>query len=144
MNMKKLMESWEKDSKYDETELGEASTNIPRIHSKYLNTFLAEKLNLKRIQQKMNKLKLALVEYYSGDADEDDLEKLGYQQFYKRVDKKDLQLYIEANDEYQDLEIELSNQTEKVSYLESILKSIGNRNWEIRNAIEWNRFTSGG
>ena len=144
MNMQELITEWDKDSKIDETELGAESTNIPRIHNKYMKLHVAEKINLKRTQYKMYTLKKMLTEYYSGELDETELEQLEYQQFFKRVDKKDLQLYIDSNEDYQSLDMKLVLIQEKVDYLERIMKSIGNRNWEIRNAIEWNRFTSGG
>jgi hypothetical protein len=34
-------------------------------------------------------------------------------------------------------------QKQKVDYLDSILKGINNRQWVIRNAIEWRKFMSG-
>jgi hypothetical protein len=35
-------------------------------------------------------------------------------------------------------------QQEKVEFLETITKSITNRNFIIKNAIDWNRFVMGG
>ena len=32
---------------------------------------------------------------------------------------------------------------EKVNYLESIIKTLNNRNFLIKNAIDWRKFTSG-
>jgi len=34
-------------------------------------------------------------------------------------------------------------QQEKVNYLESVIKIINNRQWNIRSAIDWLKFTNG-
>ena len=39
---------------------------------------------------------------------------------------------------------EIAFQNEKVELLETIIKSISNRNFIIKNAIDWNRFVMGG
>ena len=41
------------------------------------------------------------------------------------------------------LRMEVSFCKEKVSYLESVIKIMNNRQWNIRSAIEWRKFING-
>ena len=50
---------------------------------------------------------------------------------------------MESDEELQKLANRKAYQKEKVSYLDAILKSINNRQWNIRNAIEWKKFING-
>ena len=143
MKIEDIVSEWDKDCKMDETELGEESTKIPVIHNKYLKIFIGENAQLRRMFAQRNKRKRVLTEYYLGELDRDELEELGRDQFYKKILKNEVEMYIESDDDYIDLNLKLALQQEKVNYLEAILKSINNRGFQIKNAIDWLRFTNG-
>ena len=52
-------------------------------------------------------------------------------------------MYLDADPELDKLQSKLVYQKEKINYLESILKSLNNRTFQIKNAIEWKKFTHG-
>jgi N6-adenosine-specific RNA methylase IME4 len=52
--------------------------------------------------------------------------------------------YIESDDLFIESTIKVAMQEEKVSYLDSIIKSLNNRGFQIKSAIDWAKFTSGG
>ena len=63
--------------------------------------------------------------------------------FDHKILKADLHIYLESDEE-------LIKAKQKVEYFkicqdtcERILKQVGNRNWEIKNAIEWRKFVDG-
>ena len=143
MKIEDIVSEWDKDCKMDETELGDESTKIPVIHNKYLKIFMGENAQLKRLFAQRAKLKRTLVEYYLGELDQDELQELGREQFYKKLLKNEIETYIESDDEFIDLNLKLALQQEKVNYIEAIIKSINNRGFQIKNAIEWLRFTNG-
>jgi hypothetical protein len=143
MKIEDIVSEWDKDCKMDETELGEESTKIPVIHNKYLKIFIGENAQLRRMFAQRNKRKRVLTEYYLGELDRDELEELGRDQFYKKILKNEVEMYIESDDDYIDLNLKLALQQEKVNYLEAILKSINNRGFQIKNAIDWLKFTNG-
>jgi len=143
MKIEDIVSEWDKDCKMDETELGDESTNIPVIHNKYLKIFIGENAQLKRMMAQRNRRKRLLTEYYLGELDQDELEDLGREQFYKKILKNEVEMYIESDDDFIDLNLKLALQQEKVNYLEAILKSINNRGFQIKNAIDWLRFTNG-
>jgi hypothetical protein len=143
MKIEEIISEWDKDCKIDETELATESANIPKIHNKYLKIFMKERVQLIRMKAEQKKTKRLLTEYYLGELDRDELKELGRDQFYKKVLKQEIDTYIDSDDMMIEIILKVSLQNEKVDYLESILKSINNRGFQIKNAIDWNRFISG-
>jgi hypothetical protein len=143
MKIEEIVSLWDKDCKIDETELGDESTKIPVIHNKYLKIFIGENAQLKRMYAQRFKLKRKLSEYYLGELDKDELEEIGREQFYKKLLKNEIETYIESDDEFIETNLKIALQEEKVHYIEAILKSINNRGFQIKNAIDWLRFTNG-
>jgi hypothetical protein len=143
MKVEDIMASWDKDSKLDETELATESTKIPTLHNKYLKIFLAERVRLFQMKADLKKKRRVLLEYYLGELDQEELKELGRDQFYKKLLKNEVDLYIDSDDLLTDISLKVTLQQEKVDYLESIIKSINNRGFQIKNAIDWNRFITG-
>ena len=52
-------------------------------------------------------------------------------------------LYLDADGELQQLGQKMAYAKEITNYLEKILREINNRNWAIRNTIEWKKFIHG-
>jgi hypothetical protein len=90
-----------------------------------------------------SKMKRTLTEYYLGEMDQEELEEFGRDQFYKKLLKNEIDTYIESDDMWIDINLKVALQQEKVNYLDSIIKSINNRGFQIKNAIDWLRFTNG-
>jgi hypothetical protein len=73
----------------------------------------------------------------------EELEALDWEPFQLKLLKADIDTYIEAEDDViESLKI-IALAEEKVGYLESIVKSLSNRGYLIKNAIDWKRFTEG-
>ena len=143
MKIEDIMEMWNKDSKIDETELATESSNIPVIHNKYLKIFMAERVKLFSAKADLKKKRRLLLEYYLGELDEEELKELGRDQFYKKLLKNEVDLYIDSDDALTEQSLRVSLQEEKVNFLESVLRQINNRGFQIKNAIDWNRFITG-
>lgn len=131
------------DLTFDDTELDREALRIPQIHNKYLNFLSDERLALKALQMEYDKLSRLKWEYYTGKMDQDQLEKHGWQPFQLRILKQDVDLYMRSDDDLLIIRSKIERQNEKVDYLESVLKGVMNRHWQIRSAIEWRKFTSG-
>ncbi len=143
MKIEDIVSEWDKDSKIDETELGTEAAKIPKLHNKYLKFFMGERIVLFKMKAKNKKVRKDLLEYYLGELDRDELTALGREQFYKKLLKNEVDTYIESDDLYIDSNLEVAMQQEKVDYLEAIIKSLNNRNFQIKSAIDWYKFTSG-
>jgi len=51
--------------------------------------------------------------------------------------------YIESDDDVIKLKQQLVVLQEKVSYLDSVIRMINNRGFQIKNALDWLKFTNG-
>jgi hypothetical protein len=143
MKIDEIVSLWDKDSKLDETELGEEAAKIPKLHNKYLKIFMGERITLFKTKAERNKLKKVLQEYYLGELDRDELAELGREQFYKKLLKNEVETYLEADDAYIEITLKVAMQQEKVDYLDAIIRSLNNRNFQIKSAIDWYKFTQG-
>jgi len=144
MNIEQIVSEWNKDSKIDETELGTVSAKIPMVHNKYLKYYMGERVQLIKLKGAHKKIHRTLLEYYLGELDRDELIELGREQFFKKLLKNEVSTYIESDDMFIESTIKVSMQEEKVSYLDSIIKSLNNRGFQIKSAIDWMKFTQGG
>ena len=143
MTLDQLMEEWRKDSPVDSTELGIASLKIPELHSKYLKVYFEERRKLKGLEFQSKELFLNKYEYYNGRLSEEELNALGWEPFLKRLKKNEIDMYIESDKNIIEKNMRIVMQKEKLDFLEEVIKNLNQRNFQIKNAIEWRKFTQG-
>ena len=132
-----------KDMVIDDSELDLESLKIPQLHNKYLNLFHDERILLRKLEADKRELVRDKWEFYSGKISQEKLEERGWEPFLLKILKQDLDMYIHSDPDVTLIDDRITLQKEKVDYLASIIKSISGRGWEIKNAIEWRKFTSG-
>lgn len=135
---------WEKDAKMDQTELGEESVKIPLLHHKYYKMFVDEGLLYKKLEMDYKSLYKLKYEYYMGILDQETMQERGWEPNSLKILKADLAVYTDADPDLQTLQARLDVQKQKMSFLESVIKTINNRGFLIKNAIDWERFKVGG
>ena len=143
MKFEEIQKLWSGDCEIDETELSQESVKIPQLHNKYLILFHDERLRLRTMKFDHSKLLKVKREYYSGRMDETELEAYDWEPFQYKLLKADVQEYIDADDDIIEGKKKISQQEEKVDYLEAIVKGLSIRGYLIKNAIDWKRFTEG-
>jgi hypothetical protein len=79
-------------------------------------------------------------EYYTGKAPP---EVYASNPFDLKVLRTDIGIYLDADTDLQQLSQRQAYAKEITNYLEKILREINNRNWTIRNTIEWKKFIHG-
>jgi len=79
-------------------------------------------------------------EYYTGKADQSVYKE---KPFDLKVLKSDVHIYMDSDNELQRADQKAAYLNQVVKYLEQVLRSINNRTFLIKNAIEWKKFTSG-
>ena len=143
MNIERIKEMVEADLKIDGTELGDESIRIPPLHGKYLNIYHDECLILRKLDADFSILRKKKWEYYNGKMSQQELAQLGWEPFGHRILRQDMDTYMSADEDLVRLGSKIDLQKAKVEYLDSVIKGINNRQWVIRNAIEWRKFMSG-
>jgi hypothetical protein len=136
-----IQNMWESDSKIDSDNLHTESLNIPALHAKYFELYNTIFLLRKRAEQQKRNIRHDRYEYYSGKADP---EVYIENPFPKKIrDKDTMQKYLDADEKLSTVCLKIDYYDTMLVYLESILKVIQNRTFQIKNAIEFMRFNSG-
>ena len=143
MTLDQMMEEWRLDATVDSTELGIASLKIPELHSKYLKIYFDERRKLKALEFQSKDLSLKKYEYYNGKLSQEELDELNWEPFVKRLMKNEVDMYLDSDKDIIHNNVRIITQKEKLTFLEEVLKNVNQRNFQIKNAIEWKKFTQG-
>ena len=140
MTLEELQEQVDKDLKINESELDLESLKTPQIHNKYLKHYNNFKLLMTRAESDYKILKRVKWEYYTGKASP---EVYKQKPFNLKIMKSDLDKYLDSDEDLIKSKQKIEYLETVVNYLDRTLKIIGGRDWQIRNSIEWRKFTSG-
>jgi len=144
MKIEEIMSEWGKDVEIDSTELGNESLKIPKLHSKYINILVAERLLLRKLESELKILKRDKFEMFTMGATKEQQE-LGWSLPPRGVVlKQDIPIYMESDREIINISLRIGMQQEKVDLLESIIRSIQNRGYQLKTSLDFLRFTMGG
>ena len=141
IDLEGIQEMWKKDSKIDPDNLHTESLNIPVLHAKYFEMYNTILLLRKKAEQQRKNIRHERYEYYSGKADPDVYIE---NPFPKKIrDKDTMQKYLDADERLSTVSLKIEYYDTMLKFIEEILKQITNRTYQIKNAIEFMRFTSG-
>lgn len=141
MKLEDIMNEAEKYLQIDETNLAKESLETPKMYGKLLRIRTNESMLLQRYRFQLKKLYQDKRDYYLGRADP---EVYKAKPFDLKILKSEVDSYIEADDEIQDLTLKIEVQTEKLNYLDNALKQVANRGFTIRNALDFQKMMNGG
>ena len=130
MTFDELQALADKDLKINDTELDLESLKTPQLHNKYM----------KFHNQYLARLTREKWEYYTGKADPSVYQ---VKPFNLKILKQDVDKYLKSDDELIKLDQKVTYVQSVVDYLDRTVKIISNRGFQIKNAIDWRKFTSG-
>ena len=141
IDLETLQSMWASDSKIDPDNLHTESLNIPVLHSKYYDIYNNLMLLRKKAEQQRKNIRHERYEYFSGKSDP---EVYIDNPFPKKIrDKETMQKYLDADDKLSGVSLKIEYYEVMLRFIEEILKQITNRTYQIKNAIEFMRFSSG-
>jgi len=148
MNIEQIFEEWDKDSKLDRNRLDEESLNIPKLHNKYYKIYIAEKARLIKMESEYKILYKDRYDFYIGSIDDDTLAKYKWTEEFKEFSRKkilksEIDRYLDADENIINISLKIGLQKEKVGLIDSIIKSLRDRGFNIKNSIDFIRFQSG-
>jgi hypothetical protein len=141
MNLEKIQEMWDKDSVIDPDNLHEESLRIPQLHSKYYTLYNTIILLREKAREQFSKVRLERYNYYTGKAEPEVYVENPFP--YKIRDKETLQRYMDADERLNVVDLKIKYYDTMLKFLEEIIKCISNRTYQIKNAIEFLKFTAG-
>ena len=141
MDLDKIQEMWQKDSVIDPDNLHDESLKIPQLHCKYYTLYNTITLLREKAKDSYNKTRLERYNYYTGKAP---AEVYIEEPFPYKVREKDaIQRHIEADEKLNAIDLKVKYYDVMLKFLEEIIRNVSNRTFQIKNAIEWNKFQSG-
>ena len=141
MNLEKIQEMWERDSHIDPDNLHDESLKIPQLHSKYYTIYNTITLLREKSRETYNRVRLERHNFYTGKATAD---VYAAEPFPYKVREKDaIQRHMDADEKLNKVNMKIKYYDTTLKYLEEIIRIISNRTYQIKNAIEWNKFQAG-
>ena len=141
MDLEKIQEMWENDSTIDPDNLHDESLKIPQLHSKYYTIYNTITLLREKARDSYNRVRLERHNYYTGKAPAEVYVEDPFP--YKVRDKEALQRYMEADEKLNSIDLKIRYYDVMLKFLEEIIKTVANRTFQIKNAIEWHKFQAG-
>ena len=140
MNLDELKLQVSQDLRVDDEHLDTESLKNQEIKAKYLDHKSKFELLLFKAKGDYKRLYREKWEYYGGKAD---AKIYASKPFDLKVLKTALGVYISADEEIIDAENKIGYLETVVDYIKGVIKSVDNRGWDIKNAIEWKKFEAG-
>ena len=140
MNLDELKLQVQNDLKVDDEHLDTESLKNQEIKAKYLDIKSKYDLLLFKAKGEYKRIYRDKWEYYGGKAD---AKVYVSKPFDIKVLKTDLSVYITSDEEVIDAENKIGYLETVVDYIKGVIKSVDNRGWDIKNAIEWKKFEAG-
>jgi hypothetical protein len=139
-----ILDEWDKDSSINEAELGHEATRNPMIHAKYVRMISQTKLSLRKAESDYLTVRKTKWRYYRGEMGKAELDELGWNQYQGRIPTKS------DMDEFLNCDPDLIRYTDKIQYftvvketLDSILKELNSRTWNIKTAVDYAKMMNG-
>jgi len=140
MTLDELKLQVQKDLKVDDEHLDTESLKNQEIKATYLDHKSRYELLLFKAKGDYKRLYREKWEYYGGKAD---AKIYASKPFDLKVLKTDLAVYITSDEEIINAENKIGYLETVVDYIKGVIKSVDNRGWDIKNAIEWKKFEAG-
>ena len=140
MNLDELKLQVSQDLRVDDEHLDTESLKNQEIKAKYLDIKSKYELLLFRAKGEYKRIYRDKWEYYGGKSD---AKVYVSKPFDIKVLKTDLHVYITSDEDIIDAENKIGYLETVVDYTKGVIKSVDNRGWDIKNAIEWKKFEAG-
>ena len=141
-DLEDLLEAWGEDASLDNVELDRASMTTPVIHARYMRLLSESRIVLRGLETGRRELSRTLRDYYCGYLNDPEvLESLKRPPYPRKLIRTELDTYVNSDEEMLNLDNRIAVCREYVEACQEILKQVNNRNWTVRNIIEWRRLT---
>ena len=141
IDLEKIQEMWERDAVIDPDNLHNESLKISEFHSKYYTIYNTISLLREKARGSYSSVKLERYNYYTGKAP---AEVYVQDPFPYKVREKDaIQRYLDADEKLTNIDLKIKYYDTQLKFLEEIIRNISQRTFQIKNAIEWQKFQAG-
>lgn len=144
MDLKQLQDEWSKDSKINQLDLSNETARVPSLHSKYINLLSSTKRDVLQAEKVYLKLRRIMTKYYQGSLTKEELNEYELEQYQgKKPLKTELDALLEHDDDMMAAKMAIEEQVICKEYLESVMKSIHSRTYDMKNVLAWLTYSQG-
>jgi len=144
-----IKEEWKEDSLVDfqyknkqyTEDLGKLALEIPYQHNKYLNYYTDISQVKTSLEFELRGVVKEKREYYSGEADAKVYADKPFGASIKTAEK--MRTYLESDEDIINIEAKIKYVEQVLYFLDSVMKMISNRGFQIKSAIDWEKFING-
>ena len=139
-----LQTLWEQDCSIDNNHLDDESVRTAKLHAKYIGLLMDTKLRISKMRVDINLLKKNKFRYYRGELTRQELTDLGWNQWqYAKPLKNEMEQLLDGDSDISLLRLKMEYLETSLYFLESVMKSISDRTWSIKNSIAFKAFLAG-
>ncbi|ABA47110.1 putative DNA repair/recombination [Synechococcus phage syn9] len=132
---------WKRDSVIDTDLYCEESTKVPQLHMKYMEFFSMFSLMKKEKEILLKQLIKEKWLYYKGKAPSSVYKEMPFD--LKLTTRDEIDMFIDADEEVGKMQYKVEYIDQTLNFLEGVLRQLNNRTYQIKNAIEWEKFKNG-
>jgi hypothetical protein len=144
MQIEEIEKMWVDDAIIDEADLSREAAKIPKLHAKYYQMYFRAVMKSNKLKSDLKILEKDKSLFYSGKMAQEDLKERGWLPFgHGPIIRADMDKYIQADQDIIDLSLRIDYFEGMAKFLEDVIRQINNRNFVIKNMIDWIRFQAG-
>ena len=143
MTIDDLFEMWQADGDIVPTNLTEEGRKTASLHNKYFRLLSIYSMKGIKLKSDLKVLVKAKREWYAGTLEESEMKARGWKPNRRKVIQSELSTYVDADPEIIELTLKIGINETIVRYLDSIVRQINNRGYQIRDMIEFEKFKNG-
>lgn len=139
-----IKSEWKKDSEIDPSKIREEILLSPQLHCKYLTLLMDHKKEYHEKNANILSMTRVKIKYYRGELTKDQLNKFEWEQYQgTKPIKSELESLLETDEDLIYLNTELEEIRIILDSLESIMKAITSRSYDLKTFIEAEKFYAG-
>jgi hypothetical protein len=143
MKFDEIEAAWTKDSDIDLSNIDSECVRLSHLHAKYFPLLSRQMGSLQALNIRLKALKRDKREYYLGETPIEVLSEKGLPAFAKKIVKSEVDLYVDSDPEVQTLLEQIAVHQVRVTFLELIVKSLNNRGYLLKTALDFQKFKNG-
>jgi hypothetical protein len=145
MSLDNLVDAWSEDVRidYSTSNLDEIILNVGILHAKYLKIMVIHNDLLHESERALKRAASIRAAYYSGKISREEEKKYGWEPYQQILTGKQLQDVLDIDPILTAGQNKVNKHTDIVEACKLINKELGNRTYQIRAAIDWQKVRNG-
>lgn len=144
MKIEEITAEWKNDCKIDITDIQEGILKTPQLHCKYISILSNCKMMILKSERNYLGSRKKMTKYYNGEMDNIELSELGLDQYqHKRPLITQLENLLTIDERVIEYKMIIEELTICKDMLESIIKSIASRSYDMRALVDYMKWSQG-